>query len=247
MSDQSTVMASRDITELKRIVKALEESAERHREFAANVAHKLRTPLAVLRSNLDSIGDTPVVDALKRDVDVLARLVEQLLTLTRYNQFILSRDSVADLKAVVTDVIASLAPRAIKEGRNIELHAVDGKLIVHGDEGALEHMVRNLLENAMKYSARGMPIKVRLENDPVVLQIIDQGRGIPHELRGKLFEQFVRSDRRSAGAGLGLSIVKSIADAHGAEISAGDATGGGSVFTLTFPSDSRQWAKVVKL
>ena len=77
-------MMARDITDMKRAMEALKKSVSTHREFAANVAHKLRTPLAVLRANLDNLREDEEVSGLKNEVDTLARMVEQLLTLTRY-------------------------------------------------------------------------------------------------------------------------------------------------------------------
>ncbi len=246
LPDGGTVMMARDITDMKRAMEALKDSVSTHRDFAANVAHKLRTPLAVLRANLDSLGASKEVTELKTEVDTLARMVEQLLTLTRYEHFMLPRNARCDLYGITVDVISSLAPLAIKEDRSLELDGFSGPIIIHGDGAAIEHAVRNMVENAIKYSARGTAVKVNLEMDPAAIRIADQGRGIPLEDRARLFEKFTRTDRRGAGAGLGLHIVKTIADIHDAQVSIGRGDGGGAEFSLVFPPLDEPPARVAQ-
>ena len=236
LPDGGTVMMAHDISDLKRAMEALQTSVQHHREFSANVAHKLRTPLAVLRANLDSLGKTSEVKSLKHEVDVLARMVEQLLTLTRYEYLVLPQNAYVDLYMVLVDVISALAPMALKEDRALELDSDNEKIWVRGDAGALEHALRNLIENAVKYSSRGSTVRIVIERDPLTVRIIDQGRGIPEDQRDILFERFAQNDRRGAGAGLGLSIVKAIFDAHGAEIDISDTSGGGATFSIKFPT-----------
>lgn len=235
ITDGGTVTMANDITELKRAMAALSESATQHREFASNVAHRLRTPLAVLRASLDSLGSNDMVKSLKREVDGLARMVEQLLTLTRYEHMLVPADATADLREIAIAVIETLAPTAIKEGRGLDLEGVETPVHIHGDTGAIEHALRNLVENAIKYSSRGSSVRVILENEPPTVHVVNQGRSIPMEARARLFHRFARIDRRGAGAGLGLNIVKCIADSHRAEVSIGDVEGGGTDFTVTLP------------
>jgi len=121
LPDGGTVIMARDISDMKRAMEALKNSVTAHRDFAANVAHKLRTPLAVLRANLDNLGEDGEVLSLKNEVDSLARMVEQLLTLTRYQHFVLQAESTCDLYDITIDVVSSLAPLAIRDGRSLEL------------------------------------------------------------------------------------------------------------------------------
>lgn len=244
LSNGATVTMARDITDLKRAMDALQKSDQHHREFAASVAHQLRTPLAVLRSNLDSLGASEHVSELKREVDSLARMVEQLLTLTRYDNLVILHESQADLNQIAINVVSSLAPVAIKEDRSIELDGDLKHLLINGDTGAIEHALRNLIENAIKYSSRGSEIVVRVTEDPITIQVLDRGRGVPFKERAKLFEKFTRSDRRGSGAGLGLNIVKAVADAHDAEVSISENKGGGSVFTIAFPTQNPRKAGI---
>lgn len=240
----ATVTMARDITDLKRAMDALQKSDQQHRQFAASVAHQLRTPLAVLRSNLDSLGDNENAHDLKREVDALARMVEQLLTLTRYDNLVVPSDSEADLCQVAMTVVSALAPAAIRESRTLEFESSNKMLLINGDTGALEHALRNLVENAIKYSSRGSEIVVKVTDDPVTLQVVDRGRGIPLKDRTRLFEKFARTDRRGGGAGLGLNIVKAVVDAHDADIRISDNDGGGTIFTMTFSPPSNAKAKL---
>lgn len=247
LPDGGTVMMARDISDIKHAMEALKRSAHRHRNFASDVAHKLRTPLAVLRSNLDMLGDDDEVRSLKREVDGLARMVEQLLTMTRYDNMTVFKDMSADLREIAIDVVASLAPTAIKEGREVELSVADAPILINGDAGAIEYAMRNLIENAIKYSARGTSVRVVLDATSPSVTVIDQGRGIPLEERARVFERFSRFDRRGYGAGLGLSIVKSIADAHHAEIIVTSDPEKGSEFTLVLTPFDEARAKAVEL
>ncbi len=235
LPDGGTVMMLRDITQIRAAMKTLEERSNSHRDFASSVAHRLRTPLAVVRSNLDSLGDSADVASLKREIDTLARMIEQMLTLTRYEHFNVPTQAMADLRQIAVTVISSLAPIAIRENRSIELKCGEDPVFVNGDAGALEHAVRNIVENAVKYSARGTMVEVEIVPDPASIMVMDQGRGIPLEQRADLFQPFSKIDRRGAGAGLGLNIVKAIAEAHSAEVSIGDRRDGGAIVGLRFP------------
>ena len=140
-----------------------------------------------------------------------------------------------------------MAPIAIKESRSLELEGHSGPINVHGDTGALEHVIRNLIENAIKYSARGSSMVIRLEQDPASICISDQGSGIATEDRVHLFEKFVRSYRQSTGAGLGLNIVKTIVDLHDAEITGGHSSSGGAEFKVTFPAFDERRMRSMKI
>lgn len=225
-----------DITEHLSAEEALRASEQRYRHFAADAAHELRTPLAVLRSNLDSLDDQEIANEIRQDVEVMARMVEQLLAVTRLEGLAVNPDDRADLHAICTRVAAYLAPIALKEERSIEVVGVDQALMVMGKTDALEMAVRNLVENAIKYSARGTTVTLRLfaGTDPGV-SVIDHGAGVPADKRQLIFKRFHRADRRSGGAGLGLSIVERTVFAHGGTIEVGDApTGQGACFTARF-------------
>lgn len=228
---QSTLI---DISERVGAEEARHASEERHRRFAADVAHELRTPLAVMRANLDSLEDGEPARSLQGDVDAMARMVEQLLAVSRLESLALEEADEADLHAVCTSVPVRLAPLAVREERSIEVTGSEGPVLVRGDPGALEQAVRNLVENAIRYSARRTTVTIEIGADASI-RVIDHGRGIPAELRNTVFERFQRADRRAGGAGLGLSIVRRTVEGHDGSIEVGEAPGGGTVFTMRLP------------
>ncbi|MBI1985152.1 MAG: PAS domain-containing sensor histidine kinase [Rhodospirillales bacterium] len=224
-----------DITERKRMEAALRLSEGRYRDFAADVAHELRTPLALLRSHLDTLADTATNRSLRRDVDGMSRLVSQLMALTRLDSLATDALATVDLHQIAVRVAEQLAPIAIRERRSIEITGVRNPVVVPGNADALEMAVRNLVENAIRYSARNTTVTISVSDAPAI-SVIDRGRGIPPENRELIFQRFERADRRRGGAGLGLAIVRRTVEAHGAGIDVADAAGGGTVFTIRFPT-----------
>ncbi|MHA1597349.1 MAG: PAS domain S-box protein [Alphaproteobacteria bacterium] len=226
-----------DITEHKRIEQALRESEERHRDFAADVAHELRTPLAVLRTHLDNLDDSHEANSLRNDVDGMSRMVTQLLTATRIEAYATAETfSDTDLCDVCRYIATLLAPIAIREHRSIEVTGSDVPVIVYGNRESLEQAVRNLVENAIRYSARETVISLDVEDgDAPAIRVIDRGKGVDPEMRQKIFRRFQRADRRGGGAGLGLSIVRRTVENHDAEILLEDTPGGGATFIIRFP------------
>jgi len=171
---------------------------------------------------------------LSEDVDRITRIVEQVLAKSRIDSIEVHSGDTVDLAHISSSIAAYLAPLVIREGRSIEVVGADNPVMINGNTFALEQALRNLVENAIKYSARGSTITLDVTDEPSI-RVIDRGRGIPLHERELIFERFRRADRRSGGSGLGLSIVRRVVDAHGGEISIEDAPGGGAVFTLRFP------------
>ncbi|GAB6052831.1 ATP-binding protein [Magnetospira thiophila] len=203
------------------------------REFTADAAHELRTPLAVLRAQVDLMPSQEQAAPLRASVDTMARLVSQLLTAARMDILSVSSTEQADLHAVAVEVAQFLGPLAIKQGREIEVIGNTEPMLVRGNAEALFDALRNLAENALTHSPpKGM---VSLRIGPHEVAVIDHGPGIAEIHRPHLFSRFWRADRNKSGAGLGLSIVARIAEAHGAAILLEDTPGGGATFYLKFP------------
>lgn len=207
----------------------LADALERERRFSADVAHELRTPLASTMINLESamVTTDPTeaaasLSSAQHVVAGLARRIEQLLALARLESGAASGQHVAvDLVAVAIDVIEELAP-VIAEG-DVELSFVPSseQVIVQGYEAALAALLRNLVENAMRHVPAGGQVQLSIEQgaQEVLLDVIDDGPGIPAEHRAQVFARFHReASSRGEGYGLGLSIVQRAAQLHGATI-----------------------------
>ncbi|TCS62081.1 sensor histidine kinase [Varunaivibrio sulfuroxidans] len=235
----SSFLNFRYARDLQRSEKALKAKVERHRNFAADVAHELRTPLAVLRANIDALDITrpAPLDALRHDVAIMSRIVEQLLARTRLDSMVIAVNEQADLAEVSRTISAFLAPYAISEARSLEVIGAETPLIVRGNAPALEQALCNLIENAIKYSPRGTKIilEVLAGEKEHVIMVSNRGRGIPEGMRESIFKRFLRADRRGGGAGLGLSIVQRVMEMHGGKVTVEDAPGGGARFSLRIP------------
>jgi|GEM_PF-2357070 len=225
-----------DVTERRRVDQALRDSELRHRNFASDAAHELRTPLAVVRAQLDNLPETEEVENLRQDVDNMSRMVTQLLAITRIETYKPEESFTdVDLFEVCRNVATLLAPIAIREKRSIEVTGENEPVIIRGNRESLEQAVRNLTENSIKYSSRNSVITLHVgdDEDPSI-SVIDRGRGVPQEQREEIFERFQRADRRTGGAGLGLSIVERTVKNHGASISIEDTPEGGATFVIRF-------------
>lgn len=227
----SSMATIRIISERRGMEEALRRSEMKFKDFAGDVAHELRTPLAVLKLHLDELEGGETAQALHKDVAEMSRMVEQLLAIARLD----SSESLAmndvDLKKICTDVAEMLAPLAVRDERLIEVCGADKAVFIKGNADALEHAVRNLVENALKYSSRRTTITIEVNDEPSI-SVINKGHDIPPEKRDAIFGRFQRSDRRSDGAGLGLSIVQRAVEAHKGRIEMTNVPGGGAKFTI---------------
>lgn len=223
-----------DITERKSIESSLRQSEMKFRNFASDAAHELRTPLSVLKLHLNELNDQENAQLLLKDVNNMSRTLEQLLALSRLDSKEAMKMENVDIGKVCKEVAIRLAPLAVREERSIEIIGAEKPVMINGNATALDHAVRNLLENALKYSARKTTITINV-SDPPAISIINKGQGIAAEKRERIFKRFQRSDRRSDGAGLGLSIVQRVVEAHHGAIKVLDIPGGDGVnFTITF-------------
>ena len=214
----------------------LEEGFRRQRDFTADAAHELRTPLAVLAAHIDTLPDRATATALRRDLDGMTHLVEQLLRIARAETLVVKPSDHADLADLACDVAAYLAPMAIRSDRMVEVEAPDEPVVVHGQSDALFHAMRNLVDNALKHTPAGTTVTLTVEADPPTVLVRDQGQGIPVEQRSVIFQRFWRAERQTSGSGLGLAIVQRTMNAHGGSISVEDAEGGGAQFRMVFPA-----------
>jgi signal transduction histidine kinase len=227
--------------EIRHLVQAVNQALDRleqgfrvQREFTADAAHELRTPLAVLRTRLDTLADKRTTEALRQDVEGMCRIVGQLLDIAESDTFIVAPAERADLHSVCVEVVESVARLAIAQDKQICLDAADEPVFVRGNPDMLYRAVRNLAENAIHHTPRGTTVELVVKPDRTVT-VLDQGPGIHESEREFLFRRFWRRDRRRPGsAGLGLAIVRRIAEAHMAVITVENRATGGASFSLRF-------------
>ena len=227
--------------EILPLVQAVNQALDRleagfrvQREFTADAAHELRTPLTILRSRVDTLADRGISKVLHKDIEGMARIVNQLLDIAELETFSIDPLEKADLRAICAEVAEFAAPLALAQGKNIALSGSDAAVWVNGNAEMLSRAIRNLVENAINYSPPGTTVEIVVEDSGIV-RVLDEGPGIKEDERELIFQRFWRRDRRrTEGAGLGLSIVQRIADTHAATISVENRPTGGARFSLRF-------------
>ena len=204
----------------------------RRRRFIADVAHELRTPLAVVALRVESLEEPEAREDLRRATGRLTHLVAQMLDLERLS--LAGRERVpVDLSAVARDVIADLAPMAIRAGYDLSLEAPEASVTVTGDEHAVARAITNLIANSIAHGGGAGDIRIRIGADRT-LDVIDEGPGVPESLRSRLFEPFCRESGNAEGCGLGLHLTREIMRAHGGDVRLLP-TERGAAFRLDFP------------
>jgi signal transduction histidine kinase len=204
------------------------------REFVADAAHELRTPLTALRLQLQ-LAERAGSEEARREAhaalrDGIARavhVVEQLLTLARADPAAVAGQRTAvELGALANDVVRALDPAAVEKSLALSLEA-DGTVTVHGERAALQALMENLVGNAVRYTPSGaVRVRVRREGPTALFEVEDTGPGIPAAERTRAFDRFYRGNTDESGAGLGLSIVRRIAERHGGGAELLDGPGG---------------------
>jgi signal transduction histidine kinase len=213
----------------------LDDGLRQQREFGANAAHQLRTPLAVLAANIDLIKDTSLAAKLRYDVELMSRIVSQLLLVARLETFAINLDEPVELRSVAREVAENLGVVAVSASKALEVDEPASPVFVRGNRPLIMAAVRNLIENALNHSPPGGTVRISVTATPSI-EVRDSGPGIPPELREKIFERFWRGEKSKEGAGLGLSIVRRIMHALGGSVSVSNAAEGGAQFSLVFPA-----------
>jgi two-component system, OmpR family, sensor kinase len=230
---------------LNGMIERLEDALQRERDFVADAGHELRTPLALLRTELELAlrhGRSPgelreALAASVREVDRLTQLAEDLLLIARSERGRIPL-SVEQLEA--DELLASVASRfrwrADESGRAL-VHDAPSGASLRGDRLRLEQALANLVDNALRHGDGRVSLRAATSNGRVELHVEDEGHGFPPAFLDHAFERFSRADsaRSGPGAGLGLSIVRLIAEAHGGCAEAANARGGGADVWLVLP------------
>jgi two-component system, OmpR family, sensor kinase len=223
----------------------LDAALDRERAFLADAAHELRTPLTALHLQMGALAraanETERNDAMEKlsaGVQRAIRLVEQMLSFARQEPRIEPGRVRVPLADIVREVVAELVPFA--DAKHIDLGISNSQsAIVLGDPDALRTLTRNLVDNAVRYTPEGGRVDVSVEGAPhVVLKVVDNGPGIPPEERSRVLDRFYRRPGTSPpGSGLGMAIVKAIADAHAATLTLDSGPDGkGLAVSVGFPA-----------
>jgi signal transduction histidine kinase len=230
------------------MAEALQESERRRQTLVADVAHELRTPLSVLQGRLEALldGVLPVdgaeLERLHRQTGLLTRLVEDLRVLSLADAQRLRLDvETVDLVGLAAESVAAFGARAAERDVRLALEASTPAVMVRADRLRLGQVLSNLLDNALRVTAPGGAVTVRVERlrDAARLAVEDDGPGLPEGDPECLFDRFYRPDagraRTAGGSGIGLAIVRTLVEAHGGTVRAKDRPTGGAAFEVVVP------------
>jgi len=234
---------------LNNMIQRLEDAFQQTQRFLADASHELRTPLTIMQAGLEAMTEKAnsrldvqeVAASTLEETERLRRIVEGLFALSRLDAGeALEKSNPFDLSELVSSTADQMW--LLAEDKSISINRVlNQKVIVEGDRARIKQVVVNLLDNAIKYTASGGKINVRVaaQNGKAVLEVLDTGIGISAEASPHIFERFYRVDKARSrdlgGAGLGLSIVKSICTAHGGHVEVQSKEGEGSRFIVELP------------
>lgn len=234
------------VDELNKLFYRLKEGFEREKRFAADAAHELRTPLAALKAQAQVALNTNDIDekniALKKVIASVNRnthIVQQLLMLSKLVPDEASTHNLdeVNLVQITREILAMLAPAAIEKHIELEFEHDDNIDLFLGNRTAIGILIRNLVDNAIRYSLQNSDVNVHVyqEKDEIVLEVRDNGPGIPQEYRERVFERFFRAlGNNTPGSGLGLAIVQQIVNLHHARITLDEALVGTGLIVRVF-------------
>jgi signal transduction histidine kinase len=234
-----------------RAMRPIEAAFQRQRRFVSDASHELRTPLTLIRAQAELIarsagerGDLAgEANVVRDEVDRMSRLVDDLVLLARMDERPAPPDEMdpIELAALVEQTVAAFEPAAASAGITLAVE-LGRPLVVRGDPDALRRAIRNLIDNAVRYTPRGGEVRVSgdREGDEVVVRVADTGIGLTAAERDRVFDRFYRTDRArdraSGGTGLGLAIVRALVEGAGGRVGVESRTGAGSVFWFALPA-----------
>jgi signal transduction histidine kinase len=221
----------------------VETLVKSHKSLLANASHELRSPLTRIRMGLELMGSTPSAafkDEISRNIGELDQLIDEILLASRLDA------QEADIGTVEQiDLTGLAAEECARVGLELDTgHDTESgarAVTVDGVPKLLRRAIRNLLENARRYGTGAITVSVQREGQRAVLRVSDRGPGVPVNLRERIFEPFYRlpgASEREGGVGLGLALVKSIAQRHRGTVRCEDRPGGGATFVVDLPSSN---------
>ena len=234
--------------EFNSLTDRLQTTESARRRFVSDASHELKTPLAAIRLLTDSILQTEDIDPaitrefvsdIGQEAERLARITEDLLRLTQLDSGAMGKPELVDVLPVLEQVMRMMNLVAQEKGVELTYDAAEGCTVLAAKD-EIHQVIYNLVDNAVKYSAGGaVQVSLRWHSEQVVLEVADNGAGIPEEDLPRIFERFYRVDkarsRAAGGTGLGLSIVQDTMEKRGGTVEAANRPGGGAVFTARWP------------
>ncbi len=245
---------------LNRMIERLDQAFQHINRFSADASHELRTPLTILQLELEGIAQSPglspaltdQIGSALEETDRMSHIVENLLAISRLDAGeVKMAKTPLDLGTLASSTADQM--KLLAEEKSIMLSSnVAANIVIEGDRSRLQQVLVNLIANAIQYTEEGgeVEVTVRSEGPTAILEVSDNGAGIPAHALPHLFERFYRADkarsRNSGGAGLGLAIAKAICTAHGAEIKVSSEEGRGSHFRVELPLAIREDEQIVR-
>jgi signal transduction histidine kinase len=222
------------VEEVNAAFQRVRDGVARQRRFTANSAHELRTPIAILSARLDKMADSPLKAELQRDAARIKTILEQLLVLAQIEERGEAKPaSQIELRDVALQTIADLMPIAYQHGRRIDFDPPDEAVWVCAYRWAVESVLTNLIENALRAEPPGGLVIVRLSSGAIV-EVVDHGAGIAPQDQEMIFEPFWRKCDAKPGTGLGLAIARELMEKQGGRLWVEETPGGGATFKLAF-------------
>ena len=231
-SDEVAFLAQR----FNHAAERIETLVQSHKSLLANASHELRSPLTRIRMGLELMGSehSPAFrNEIDRNIGELDQLIDEILLASRLDT---KETDIGSVEAV--DLTGLAAEECARAGAELVASADERTVVVPGVAKLLRRVIRNLLENARRYSQGPIEVEVQLEQSQAVLRVRDQGPGVPPDQRERIFEPFYRlpgASERGGGVGLGLALVKSITLRHHGSVQCDARSGGGACFTVRLP------------
>ena len=223
-------------TRFNHAAERVETLVKSHKSLLANASHELRSPLTRIRMGLELMGNSPTPafkDEIARNIAELDQLIDEILLASRLDA---QEVDIGTVEPV--DLTGLAAEECARQSIELETGSDSAAVTVDGVPKLLRRALRNLIENARRYGTGAITIGVRREGERAVLRVSDRGPGVPPNLRERIFEPFYRlpgASERSGGVGLGLALVKSIAQRHKGAAYCEDRSGGGATFVVELP------------
>lgn len=219
------------VNAINAMVARLERSLAVQTQFTADVAHELRTPLAVLLLEVSRLPDAPSRDLLTRDIGALSNVVNELLRFAQAENALAAGHDMVDIVTLVRQVCEDLAPVAIRRRVSLALDSPDRGVLLPGNPALMEIAVRNLVDNAVKFTADRSTVTVQVDASGRIT-VDDHGPGVPEQQKPLIFERFWRGEGGS-GVGVGLALVRRVAELHAGDVRLENAPEGGTRFVLS--------------